>query len=76
MCKSMLEIREWLADKSIITLENEHKFLTDDYENPVRFQSEFKLFKIAPIGGWRYPRLVRMFDLNLSDSLMSIGLLF
>ena len=50
--------------------------MTDNYEQPVRKQSEFKLFKIAPNGGWKYPRLIRKFALNLSDSLLSIGFLF
>ena len=76
VCKSSETIKEWLAEKSIIILENEKKFLTDDYDNPVRLQSSLNLFKIAPNGGWKYPRLIRTFELVLSDHLLSIGLLF
>ena len=31
-CESKEEISKWLQDKSIIILENEHKFITDNYE--------------------------------------------
>ena len=75
-CKSREEISEWLKNKSIIILENEHKFLTDDYENPVRKQSRVELYKIVPSGAWKYMRLIRRFELLLSDHLLSIGLLF
>ena len=76
ICKSPEEIKKWLADKSILILENEQKFQPEDYELPVKEQTLVKLFKIAPNGAWKYPQLIREFELLLSDSLLSVGLLF
>ena len=75
-CHSKEEISNWLQDKSIIILENEHKFITDNYESPIAKQSRVKLLKIFPNGSWKYLRIIRSFKLLLSDSLLSIGLLF
>ena len=76
ICKSPEEIKRWLADKSILILENEQKFQAEDYDSPVKEQTLVKLFKIAPNGAWKYPQLIREYDLTLSDSLLSVGLLY
>ena len=39
ICKSPEKIKSWLADKSILILENESKFQADDYEAPVKDQT-------------------------------------
>ena len=39
VCKSPEEIKRWLADKSILILENESKFQADDYDAPVKDQT-------------------------------------
>ena len=57
-------------------MENEQKFLTDNYDDPIRNQTVFKLFKIAPDISLKYPQLIQETELNLGDSLLSIGLLF
>ena len=76
ICKSPDEIKNWLADKSILILENEQKFQVEDYEQPVKEQTLVKLFKIVPNGAWKYPQLIREYELELSDSLLSVGLLY
>ena len=39
ICKSPEEIKRWLADKSILILENESKFQANDYDSPVKDQT-------------------------------------
>ena len=39
ICKGKEEIKSWLADKSILILENEQKFQADNYESPVKQQT-------------------------------------
>ena len=77
-CKNAKEQNDWISNKSILIVENEQKFQTLDYEEPIKNQTQIKLFKLSPVSnvGLNYPQLIREYDLTLSDSLMSIGLLF
>ena len=43
-------MREWLYDKYIVVLENGHKIVSEDWSDPIKKQSEFKFYEIAPYG--------------------------
>ena len=58
-CKSQEEIEEWLANKSIGVLQNDYEFKSNDFDNPVRKNSDLRLFKIWPFGKFRYNQSVR-----------------
>ena len=75
ICKSDEQVKKWLSDKYLVILQNEQSFVTQDYSNPMKSSSSFQRYKISPIGKFEYNKKVTKFNLNLSDSLLSIGLL-
>ena len=54
---------------------NEENFNTDDFDDPIRKETNFKFFKLVSEGSWSYPILIKRTKLQLKDSLLSIGLL-
>ena len=55
---------------------NEENFVTDDFDDPIRKETNFKLFKLVTEGSWSYPILIKRTKAQLNDSLLSIGFLF
>ena len=39
ICKNSDEISDWLSNKSILVVENEQKFQTQDYDEPIKNQT-------------------------------------
>ena len=75
-CQNDTVIDEWLADKYIVTLENEKLFIANEFEGDrIKTQSKIVWHALSPNMRNEYVKNVQLADLKLSDSPLSASLL-